>query len=280
MDLFSQHSDSSDDGSSIAPTNPSQIQGVSIRHHVPVVLDMEDGNFGQWRHFFESTLAKFGLEDQILVTVSKGVYDVMRRDNHDAFSLWNTVEGLFHDNELQHAVYLETELCCLQQGDMSMNTYCTKLKRIAHQLHDIGHPVSKPSQVLNLLRSLNHRYRYVKPVVTSKFPPHTFQSARSFLILEELSFQHDSNAEAGQALTTAHGDHSGGSTNSDLHASSSAKYGSSAPSAPRSNNNRSGNSNGGGNGRSNNQSDRRRGRGNNNGGGSGQTQNNVNAPNT
>ena len=182
---------------------------------------MEEGNFGQWRHFFESTLGKFGLEDHvrsttpraernrewrmidlcvvnwILATVSKGVYDVVRHDNHDVFSLWNAVEGLFHDNELQRAVYLETELRSLQQGDMSMNTYCTKLKRIADQLRDIGHPVSEPSQVLNLLRGLNPKFRYVKPVITSKSPPHTFQSTRSFLILEELSFQHDATVEVG-----------------------------------------------------------------------------------
>jgi hypothetical protein len=84
----------------------------------------------------------------ILATVSKGVYDVVRRDHHDAFSLWHAVEALFHANELQRAVYLETELRSLQQGDMSMNDYCTKLKRIADQLRDIGHAVSEPSQVL------------------------------------------------------------------------------------------------------------------------------------
>ncbi|XP_066310545.1 uncharacterized protein [Miscanthus floridulus] len=257
---------------------------------------MDDGNSGQWRYFFESALGKFGLEDHvrtttpndvcdrewrridscvvnwILATVSKGVYDVVRRDNHDAFSLWHAVEALFHDNELQRVVFLETELRSLQQGDMSMNDYCTKLKRIVSQLRDIGHTISEPSQVLNLLRGLNPRYRYVKPVITSKFPPHTFQSARSFLILEELSFQHDSNTEAGQALTTAHGDHSGGSNSS---ASSGAKDGSSALSAPRSNNGRSGNGNNGGNGRSNNRSVRRRGRGNG-GGGSGSSQNSAN----
>jgi hypothetical protein len=181
---------------------------------------MDEGNFGQWRHFFESALGKFGLEahiaavtpddyrdrewrridscvvNWILTTVSKGVYDVVRRDHHDAFTLWHAIEDLFHDNELQRVVYLETELCSLNQGDMSMNDYCTKLKRIADQLHDIGHTVSEPSQVLNLLRGLSPKYRHVKPVITSKFPPHTFQSARSFLILEELSLQHDSTVEA------------------------------------------------------------------------------------
>jgi hypothetical protein len=229
----SNHSDaSSNDGFSVAPTSASQIQGISIRHHVPVTLNMDEGNYGQWHLFFDSTLSKFRLEGHvrsptlsderdrkwrmvdscivnwILATVSKGVFDVIRRDHHDAFSLWHAVEGLFQDNELQRTVYLEAEPRSLQQGDMSMNDYCIKLKCIADRLHDIGHPVSEPSQVLNLLRGLNPQYCYVKSVITSKYPPHNFMSVRSFLILEELSFQHDANAEAGQALTATHGDHS------------------------------------------------------------------------
>jgi len=186
----------------------------------------------------------------ILTTVSSSIFDMVRRDRQDAFFLWHAIEGLFCDNELQRAVLLETELRSVQQGDMSINDYCTKLKRLADKLRDIGHPVSEPSQVLNLLRGLNPRYRYVKPVITSKYPPHTFQSARSFLVLEEMGAQHDANTEASQALAVTHGDSSNSS-------STGAKDGSS--SAPSRSNN------GGGNARSSNRSDRRRsrGRGNN-----------------
>jgi len=175
---------------------------------------------------------------------------MVRRDRQDAFFLWHAIEGLFRDNELQPAVLLETELRSVQQGDMSIKDYCTKLKRLADKLRDIGHPVSEPSQVLNLLRGLNPRYRYVKPVITSKYPPHTFQSARSFPVLEEMGAQHDANTEASQALAATHGDSSNSS-------STGAKDGSS--SAPSRSNN------GGGNARSSNRSDRRRsrGRGNN-----------------
>jgi hypothetical protein len=100
----SRVSDSSSDDGSVAPATSSQIQGISIRHHVPVILELEEGNFGQWCHFFESALGKFGLEDHItttapddvrnrewrridscvvnwiLATVSKGVYDIVRRE--------------------------------------------------------------------------------------------------------------------------------------------------------------------------------------------------------
>ena len=61
--------------------------------------------------------------------------------------------------------------------------------------------------MLNLLRGLNPKYRHVKPVITSKCPPHTFQSARSFLALEELQMAHEDKLEAGQALLAAHNGH-------------------------------------------------------------------------
>ncbi|RLN07162.1 uncharacterized protein C2845_PM11G06170 [Panicum miliaceum] len=169
-------------------------------------------------------------------------------------------------NELQRTVYLEAELRTLQQGDMTINAYCTKLKRLTDQLRDIGHPVSEPSQVLNLLHGLNPKYRYVKPVITSKYPPHTFMSARSFLILEELGADHDATAEAGQALIASHGDRSGGNSTNAAKSTNDGSSGSTAPrNNPRSNNNRA-----------NNRSDRRRGRG---GGGGSSRQDNPNGQN-
>jgi hypothetical protein len=36
----------------------------------------------------------------ILTMVSKGVFDIIRRDCHDAFSLRHAIENLFRDNEL------------------------------------------------------------------------------------------------------------------------------------------------------------------------------------
>jgi len=185
-----------------------------------VVLDLDEGNYSQWRCFFDSVLGKFGLTEHvrsptptaerdtewqlmdpcivnwILLTVSKFVFDIVHKPHLTAFSLWTKVKSLFHDNELQRAVYLEAELHSTYQGDLSINEYCTKLKRLADQLCSIDHPVSEPSQVLNLLRELNPRYRHLKPVITAKFPPHTFMSARSFLILEELSEKHDAKADA------------------------------------------------------------------------------------
>ena len=56
---------SSDDGSFVALAPATIIQMISIRRHVPVTLDMDEGNYGQWRLFFDLTLGKFGLESHI-----------------------------------------------------------------------------------------------------------------------------------------------------------------------------------------------------------------------
>jgi uncharacterized membrane protein YgcG len=138
-------------------------------------------------------------------TVKKPVFDIVHKPHTSAFTLWGDIEALFRDNELQRAVYLEAEFRSLQQGDMSVNEYYTKLKRLTDNLRDVGHPISEPSQVLNLLRGLHPRYRHVKPVIKGKYPPHTFMSARSYLLLEEASDEHDSKAQAGHALYAGRG---------------------------------------------------------------------------
>ena len=86
--------------------------------------------------------------------MSKTVFDIVYQPHASAFSIWSDVEGLFRDNELQRAILLEAEFRNLQQGDMSMMDYTTKLKKLADNLRDVGQPVPESSQVLNMLRGL------------------------------------------------------------------------------------------------------------------------------
>ena len=78
------------------------------------------------------------------------------------------------------------------------------LKTLVDNLRDVGQPVSEPNQVLNMLRGLNPRYRHVQPIITAKFLPHTFLSARSYLILEELCLNNDTKADAGRVFYAGH----------------------------------------------------------------------------
>jgi hypothetical protein len=104
---------------------------------------------------------------RLYTTYAKSVFDNVYKLDASAFSVWCAIESLIRDNEMKRAVYLEVDLLTIQQGDLSINNYCTKLKNIADGLRDVGLPVSEPSQVLNMLRNLN-----------PKFPLHTFDQGQ------------------------------------------------------------------------------------------------------
>jgi hypothetical protein len=148
----------------------------------------------------------------IQTTVTKNIFDIIHKPRALAFTIWNDIEGLFRDNELQRAIYIEAEFRSINQGDMNVAQYTSRLKQLADKLREVGQPVSEPSQVLNLLRGLHPKYRHVKPVITSKFLPRTFMSARSYLLLEEIRLNHDNKVESSHALYARHG---GSTTTSD-----------------------------------------------------------------
>jgi hypothetical protein len=208
------------------PASLAVVQTVNIRNHVPVILDLADSNYNQWRCLLDSVLGKFGLVGHVrappliidcdaewrqincclvnwlCTTINKLIFDLIYKPDANAFTIWSTIEGLFRDNELQCAVLLEAEFRNVVQGDLSITDYCSKLKKLADNLRDVGHPVSEPSQVLNLICGLNKSFRHVKPVLTSK--PHTFTSASSYILLEELQLQNDVKTEASQVLLATH----------------------------------------------------------------------------
>jgi hypothetical protein len=98
----------------------------------------------------------------IYMTCSLEVLHIVRKSKKetDAFSLWTAIHALYHDNQLQHAVFYEDEFHNLYQGDLSITDYCAKLKSLADNLRDVGQPISEPSQVMNLLHGLNPKYHH------------------------------------------------------------------------------------------------------------------------
>jgi hypothetical protein len=52
-----------------APPTASALVLLNIHSHVPVKLSANEGNFHQWRSFFELTFKKFGLVNHIDGTV-------------------------------------------------------------------------------------------------------------------------------------------------------------------------------------------------------------------
>lgn len=231
----SSSSSANEDEQLLPPAPATVIQTINIHSHVLVVLDLAESNYSQWRSLFESTLGKFGLTSHVLsaalitnhdaewarldhtvvnwiyTTISKTVFDIVYQPCASAFIVWSDVEGFFRGNELQRAVLLEAEFRNLHQGDMSMTDYTTKLKKLADGFRDVGQPVSESSQVPNMLRGLNPKYRYLKPVIVSKSPPHAFHTTRSFLLLEELTADNDAKMDVGHSVGHSAGNSSASS---------------------------------------------------------------------
>lgn len=83
---------------------------------------------------------------------------------------------------------------------MDIATYTGHLKRLADGLRDLGQPVRDTSQVINMLRGLSPKFRHVVPVIADRKPPHTFLSARSYLLLEEKYDKENARTMAQHAL--------------------------------------------------------------------------------
>jgi hypothetical protein len=143
---------------------------VNIKSHVPLILDIVNPNYLEWRCFFDSVLGKFGLQshiadapsaaqradpdwimiDQCLLnwiynTITRDVLRIIRVPGTTAYSIWAAIVDLFRDHQLHRAVYLEAEYRSLYQGDLSITDYTAKLKELAEALCDLGQPVSEPS---------------------------------------------------------------------------------------------------------------------------------------
>jgi hypothetical protein len=115
------------------PPAASTLVLLNIKSHVPVVLNMDEGNFRQWRSFFELTFKKFGIVNHIdgtvdtaamiddpewlqvdscivswlYSTVSKDIWSDVYKPRSSAYSAWSAITGQFLDNSLQRAVYAQ-----------------------------------------------------------------------------------------------------------------------------------------------------------------------------
>ncbi|CAD6223609.1 unnamed protein product [Miscanthus lutarioriparius] len=231
--IASSSSDSSslsDDVPPVEPPSTTVLQTVNIKSHVPVILELADPNYDEWRCFFDALIGKFGLashlsspptpeqrrdpawciRDQCILSwlynsIARDVRAIVRVPKATTYVVWTAIHDQFCDNELHRAVYLEAEFRNLVQGDMTITQYIGKLKHLADALRDVGQPVHGTSQVLNMLRGLSSKYRDIVPVIAAKQPPHTFLSARSYLLLEEQYDKEQAKTAAHQALLTTGG---------------------------------------------------------------------------
>ncbi|SPT17844.1 unnamed protein product [Triticum aestivum] len=212
------------------PSFPSAIlQTIDIRRHVPVVLDLLAGNHAQWRRHFDTVLGMFGLRAHVdaetvprpddpewqmanhtvihwlYATISPELLDAIMQPENTALTVWTAVDGIFRDNHLARAVYVDAEYHALVQGDLTVMQYCTKLKSFTDQLRDLGQPVTETRQIFHLLRGLNRQFHAAIPHITSQVPLPSFLQVRSFLLLEEHRAEQSARLQSSHVLVAARG---------------------------------------------------------------------------
>lgn len=124
--------------------------------------------------------------------------------NQTACQFWVTIEDLFQANKAPRAIFLSHEFHSMTQGDLSINDYCNKMKTAADALHGVGHPISEPSLVLNLLCGLNKCYSNTADNIAGSSIL-TFTTARNQLVLKELWLANEEKNMVSTALVTSCG---------------------------------------------------------------------------
>jgi hypothetical protein len=130
------------------PPTAAALMMVNIKSHVPVVLDIVNPNYQEWRCFLDSVIGKFGLlprifqaaptaahlagpewmmKDQCLVnwlfnTMSRDVMCIVCVPGASAFAIWCAIVVQFRGHQLHRTVYLEAEYRSLHQGNLSLTS--------------------------------------------------------------------------------------------------------------------------------------------------------------
>ncbi|KAL6655650.1 hypothetical protein ACP70R_006476 [Stipagrostis hirtigluma subsp. patula] len=213
--------------SAVASSNNS-VNVVSVKAHIPVVLDFTVSNYTKWCQFFTTMCGKFGLLAHIngsapprpddpawaqadfsvlswmYGSVSSDILDMTMEPDQHARDLWVAIEEEFRNNKEQRAIYISNQFHTLMQGDMTVAAYCQRLKQLADSLRDLGFAVSDPQLVLNMIRGLAPRFKNQADKLDgagTAFP--SFASARSTLLMAELRMNNAAAAGNESALVAA-----------------------------------------------------------------------------
>uniref|UniRef100_A0ACD5UXS8 Uncharacterized protein n=1 Tax=Avena sativa TaxID=4498 RepID=A0ACD5UXS8_AVESA len=197
-----------------AASPASLVVGVIVKAHVPVVLNLQASNYSKWRMLIGVLLGKYELSGHVNAdtptaartaewsrlyfvvrswlygSVSDDILNTIMSPDQTAFQAYALIRGLFLDNQLTRAVYLEAEFRAIAQGNLTISAYCRRLKYLSDALRDVGQPVSDQTLVLTCLRGLNPRYSDIITLITMQVPAPTFLQTRSLLLLRENQLAH------------------------------------------------------------------------------------------
>ncbi|XP_013617952.1 PREDICTED: uncharacterized protein LOC106324546 [Brassica oleracea var. oleracea] len=192
-----------------APAVPHECAyGVTnIKHYIPFLLDIDDGNYDAWKELFLTHCQSFDVSGHLdgtllsaddawkkrdgLVklwlygTLSKDLFKSTFKAGGTSRKIWLRLENFFRNNKEARAIQLDHKLRTQELGDLSIHAYCQELKSIADLLANHDATVSERTLVTYLLNGFNGKYDNIINIIMHRQPFPTFEEARSMLILEE-----------------------------------------------------------------------------------------------
>jgi len=90
----------------------------------------------------------------------------------------------------------------MTQGDLSVMDFGKKMKLAADALREVGHPVSEPTLVLNLLRGIHPKFSNTKDIVAGT-KDITFDEALNQFALKELRMANEAKVLSSTVLVAA-----------------------------------------------------------------------------
>ncbi|XP_010683810.2 uncharacterized protein LOC104898422 [Beta vulgaris subsp. vulgaris] len=187
---------------------------TNVKALIPLVLDVEKGQYSPWATLFRNTAKAYNVLDYIDSSVTKPAYvddalwgrldaivcqwlygtittDLLLKildDKSTAMTAWERLRNIFQDNKGTRVVHLENKFGNIHLSQFSsLGDYCQALKTISSQLAAIDHPISEERLVLQLVGKLTSDYRMVSTLIQQSSPLPRFDKACSMLELDRVS---------------------------------------------------------------------------------------------
>ncbi|GJU53380.1 hybrid signal transduction histidine kinase M [Tanacetum coccineum] len=205
----------------LPPTPLSEKLSLVTHHHlltrVPVKLDLDDWNYGQWDFFFVQLCESYDIDkylctpttessisylapltpkelkvDKILLswilfTHSDSLHArVVVARPKSAEEAWSLISDIVKDNKRSHTNALKAELRSIKLGDQSMESYFQKIDSIVNILTSLDARVNEEDVVHYALEGLPDTYNQVCGYMHWKDTFPDLKAVRSLLIAEEM----------------------------------------------------------------------------------------------
>ncbi|XP_062230324.1 uncharacterized protein LOC133928051 [Phragmites australis] len=87
-------------------------------------------------------------------SIADDILNIVLEQDQTTHDLYVMAEALFCSNEESHAIILLNEFHSLQQGNLSITTYCKEQKHLTNALYDIYSLITNHTLILNVLYGL------------------------------------------------------------------------------------------------------------------------------